>query len=401
MGSADDVEVFRADSAETGDVSREDRAPVSFVERTDEGFLRARATVVARCGVQEYRRADGTYQRELRLPEHVFQAESLGTLDGKPIVLGHPADHYGRRVDAHNVTQLLRGVVSTPREDATHIVADVTLYDGSTIRAAEQGTRELSAGYRTKLVKVPGGVHRQDGCPYDGTHADVYQTRIKYNHVALVSEGRANEGTSDRPVSLRLDSAGNQIQESKKKMATININGKTFEVDDDVAAAYNATPREDHAKDLEAVNVQLKEMRESLAKAEARADAAEEASKKREEEAQSDGKLREDAEKFELQKKAEQVTELKREEIVRLDCAGLRREIVKALVPSIPKEKLENDAYVEARYDQIEEKEDSASLLRSTNNGTEVKQDAKEPSPLVQAFQERAERRNNVSKAKV
>jgi len=41
-------------------------------KRTPQGFLRADA-VIARTGVQLYRRGDGTTQREYRPPETVFE----------------------------------------------------------------------------------------------------------------------------------------------------------------------------------------------------------------------------------------------------------------------------------------------------------------------------------------
>ena len=53
-------------------------------QRTPQGFLRAPAWVT-RVGVFPYRRADGTVQRELRLPEEVFGdlQHAGGDQDGK------------------------------------------------------------------------------------------------------------------------------------------------------------------------------------------------------------------------------------------------------------------------------------------------------------------------------
>lgn len=181
-------------------VRRWDRLDRPRAERTPEGFLRALATPVARTGVLEYRRADGTIQRELRLPEHVFDAQSMASLDGKPVIHLHVP-----RVDAANATQHVRGAVASPRQADDLLVADLTIYDGETIAAAERGDSELSSGYNTVLVPIPGGVFRQDGHAFDGTSADFLQTEIVHNHIALLPRGRANEGRMDRPVRLRLD----------------------------------------------------------------------------------------------------------------------------------------------------------------------------------------------------
>lgn len=48
-------------------------------ERTTEGFLKGRAIITC-CGVFTYKRADGTLQRELRLPEEVFAPATLESL---------------------------------------------------------------------------------------------------------------------------------------------------------------------------------------------------------------------------------------------------------------------------------------------------------------------------------
>jgi hypothetical protein len=389
----------------TEDVQRTDAIRLPPIERTDEGFLIAPGTRIARTGVQEYTTDDGLTQRELRLPEEIFNPASLKTLNGKPVVYGHPNEP----VTVANARALMRGTVSAARKDETDgkfVAADIVIHDGNTIHAADRGdARELSAGYRTMLVPVPGGVHRKDGCPYDGTYADVYQTKIKYNHLALLPAGRANEGTRDRPVRLRLDGAGNQLfaDEERPKMATIKINGKDVEVSQEVADEHakqttRADAAEAKAKPPETDTGKLKELEDRIAKSEARADEAEAKLKKQEEEANSDEKVKADAALFELRKQAETKTKLKGDEIMSLDAAGLRREILKAVAPNVPEEKLKNDEYVEARLDMITEGRNSATSLRDPTrqdggSNEQTKDDGKD-SPLAKAFQERSERNN-------
>ena len=60
-------------------------------ERTTEGFLKGRA-IVTSGGVFTYKRADGSLQRELRLPEEVFALATLESLKLKPVTLNHPTE---------------------------------------------------------------------------------------------------------------------------------------------------------------------------------------------------------------------------------------------------------------------------------------------------------------------
>ena len=63
----------------------------SPAEKTAEGFLVARAPVTS-IGVFSYRNPDGSERRELRLPEEVFNSDSLASLRLKPLTLLHPEE---------------------------------------------------------------------------------------------------------------------------------------------------------------------------------------------------------------------------------------------------------------------------------------------------------------------
>jgi hypothetical protein len=388
---------YRTDGAGGGSVARIDSINLPPIERTDEGFLIAPGTRIARTGVQEYTMADGSTQRELRLPKHVFDEASLKTLTGKPLVFGHPS----QPVDVSNARALMRGMVASARKDAAddkYVAADIVIYDGNTIHAADRGdARELSAGYRVTPVPIPGGVHRKDGCPYDGTRADVYQTNIKYNHVALLPAGRANEGTRDRPVRLRLDGVGNQLpaQQETPKMVTIKIDGKDTEVTQEVADfAAKLQLRVDAVEMAAKPFDELADARYKalIAEERARADAAEKKLADSEAEAAEKVDEKEVAALFELRKRAETETKLDTAELVKLDAAGLRREILKVRDPGVAAEDLRDDAYVRAYLRQSETKQDSANSMRDPQKKTATKDvdktDASE-SVFVKAFAER------------
>src|SRR5271156_2344986 len=92
-------------NTEVSTFTRYDRGAVSKAIITDEGFLKAHA-VVTRAGIFEYINADGSIRRELRHPNDVFQAESLGSMKMKPITNGHPAQ---KLVTSKNIKELAVG----------------------------------------------------------------------------------------------------------------------------------------------------------------------------------------------------------------------------------------------------------------------------------------------------
>jgi hypothetical protein len=370
-------------------VERFDLSPLPKATRTDEGFLRAPATRVARIGLQEYRRKDGTWQRELRLPEHVFEEESLASLDGKPIVHRHPES----KVDASNARSLARGAGSSPRRDGDFLVADLTIYDADTIRAVERGDSEVSLGYTTVLVPIEGGVYRKDGDPFDGTRADFLQTRIRHNHFALLPRGRANEGTTDRPVRLRLDGEGNQLPADEGREDTMDeeiiINGQKFKVPAAVAAHMKAeSKRADEAeKAFAEADDKAKSAEKKAGEQAARADEAEKKLQAAEQAKKDEAETGKQAARFALLKQAEQVTKKDAAELVKLADADLKKAIIQTQRPEL---KLDGKdaAYIDAAFDMLP-KQDSARALRVPAQTTRT--DSNE-SPLAKAYADRAKR---------
>ncbi len=145
--------------------------------KTDEGFL-VDSPIVARIGIQEYRRADGTMRRELRLPEEVFHPDSLSSYRGKPITVDHPASGKVTHKDAHRVT--VGTMLSVGRQDGEASRTDITIHSPDTIG----DRRELSLGYSTHLDETP-GEH-----PVFGRY-DAIQRNIRVNHLSVVKKGRA------------------------------------------------------------------------------------------------------------------------------------------------------------------------------------------------------------------
>lgn len=142
--------------------------------RTAEGFIRD-TPIVGRAGLLRYKNADGTDRIEYRPPEEAFKADSLETLMGKPITIGHKA-----MVDAGNakVVAPIGTVLTGGRQDGNNIKADIVIYNLDT------AARELSCGYCLDLDETPGTTP-------EGEHYDAIQRNIRYNHVAIVPKGRA------------------------------------------------------------------------------------------------------------------------------------------------------------------------------------------------------------------
>ena len=167
--------------------------------KTAEGFIRD-TPVVGRTGILLYRNADGTERREYRPPEEAFKADSLASLMGKPITIGHKAF-----VTAGNAAQVapVGSVLSAGRQDGNNIVADIVIYNLDT------KARELSCGYTLDLDETPGTTP-------EGEHYDAIQRNIVYNHLAICNRGRAGVA--------RLNMDGSQVIDEEnpkedKKMA--------------------------------------------------------------------------------------------------------------------------------------------------------------------------------------
>lgn len=138
--------------------------------------------VVTRAGVFVYRNPDGTERRELRHPDDVFDPASLSTLSMVPVTDGHPS----ALLDSDNARSLSVGYLgeTVERVDGDLVRAPLLLLDAPVIEAVKRGDRrELSCGYDADVVEEVG---EYDGEPY--THR---QKEIRYNHVAVVPQGRA------------------------------------------------------------------------------------------------------------------------------------------------------------------------------------------------------------------
>ncbi len=201
-------------------------------EKTAEGFLIARAPLTS-VGVFLYRNDDGSPRRELRLPEEVFDPDSLASLHMKPLTLLHPK---GGKVTPENIEKLQVGTVGTDiSNDSYRVYGSLSATRSDGVQAVEDGSaRSLSCGYTCDIEWTSG---TWLGMPYD-----CIQRKIRYNHVALVPTTRAGDGNA-----IRMDGAGvpdpksfeQHNQEERMNLKTIRLDGADFQAEPQVIAALD------------------------------------------------------------------------------------------------------------------------------------------------------------------
>ncbi|MCL1999041.1 MAG: DUF2213 domain-containing protein [Turicibacter sp.] len=158
---------------------RTDSIPLDSTYFTAEGYL-IDTPIVTTIGVFDYKNADGSPRRELRLPTHVFNPKSLATYEGKPIIITHDAGW----ITEDNLNQEIVGtMLTTGTVDGDNVRAKIVIHEIDKVK--NSGLRELSLGYKLNLIEESG--------EYMGEPYDAIQTDIQINHLALVGEARAGE----------------------------------------------------------------------------------------------------------------------------------------------------------------------------------------------------------------
>lgn len=222
---------------------------------------------IARTGIQIYTDAAGNTVREYRAPDVVFAPESLATLGGIPVTIGHPG-----AVDASNWRRHAVGHTSDApparRADGTVEWLDsaIVVQDAEAIRRIESGElAEISMGYRVNVVP-------RAGVTPNGEHYDAVQEGpVVFNHLALLPPGRARAGSGAR---LRLD--GNEAPDVlEDEIMKVKIDG--IEYDFGSASHVQALEKQRDAAVARAdkAEADAKAHAENLGKVQAKADAAE------------------------------------------------------------------------------------------------------------------------------
>lgn len=208
---------------------------------TTDGYLVA-SVLCARTGIQDYLgeeldKPDMPIVKVYRPESSVFAKDSLATFVGKPTTNDHPPEP----VTAGNWKQYAVGSIGEEvLRDGEYIRVPITLMDAATIKAVQDGKREISMGYDMELDWTPGTTS-------DGQAYDAVMKNLRMNHLAIVDRGRA--GSRARIGDKSLWGVAPLITDRYPLMTTskIVIDGITIETTDQGAEAISKLQAEKQA----------------------------------------------------------------------------------------------------------------------------------------------------------
>lgn len=223
-------------------VNLTDRLTVRSTRRmTDNGFLSCRG-LVARTGIQEYMGyeigLDPMKVYKIYRPESVvFDQKVLDSLNGIDITNDHPKGD----VNSKSYKALTCGVVTSKgvrsEVDPQYIECDLLVKDAQAIASIEGGKTELSAGYSSE-------VRLEDGVTPEGLHYDGRIDSIRFNHVAIVNKGRAqNAHILDHGVNMKAIDIGGvtvTIADENAEAVILAVNGLNAKFADEKKAKEEA-----------------------------------------------------------------------------------------------------------------------------------------------------------------
>ena len=343
-------------------VIRYDRGSLAKPVKLPNGYMRVEGNI-ARTGLLEYAKADGTKWVEYRPPEEAFRADTLASFALAPLTNDHPATGM---LDAENTKLFQVGTVEAPRRDGDFVTAGILVTDADTIRDMESGKRELSCGYHCDVDPTPGEI--------DGQRYDAVQRNVVGNHVALVREGRAGPQVRVRMDGLRMEivdllksDAGQE--KDQPTMTKIKLDGVDFEMTETAAQAVT--------KALETAAAHVDSSKAETEKQSARADKAEADAKA------LAAELAAAPEKFKADLAARTALEASARKVLGPDSRfdGKSDDEVRRAVVESTGVKLDGKSadYVAAAFDIAVEKADSEpGILGEKPTGTELRADAEE-----------------------
>lgn len=203
-----------------------DKISDNIRKREPEGYLICTNVPIARTGVQEYEPDEiGEQGAEMikvyRPEEEVFSKATMASFEGMPVTNDHPDSEEG--VNADNVQYLGKGHCQNVRrgtgKDRDLLIADLVIWDPTTIQEVLDGKREISCGYNYELSE-------EDG--------KFVQRQIRGNHIAIVDRGRAG-----RRVCIKDSAPNNERRKSKMAKTKHGIFAKML-----AAFARDAEPEE-------------------------------------------------------------------------------------------------------------------------------------------------------------
>lgn len=162
-----------------------DSAALATSRRTADGYLAANVRV-ARTGIQDYLgrevgRPDLGVVKVFRPEGEVFDKDTLGSFAHRPVTNDHPSEAVGAGNWKQHAIGMTGGDIA---RDGEFVRIQMVVMDQTAIDLVEAGKRELSMGYSCTLDWTPGRTSA-------GQAYDAIQRRIRGNHLAVVTAGRA------------------------------------------------------------------------------------------------------------------------------------------------------------------------------------------------------------------
>lgn len=348
----------RIDYFEGSGLGESDTWLIEKFVKTEDGFLSGRA-IVSNIGVFPYLMPDGSIFKELRLPEEVMSDEALTSLALKPVTDEHPKEW----VNSENAKALQKGFLGDRiRNDTLYCSAPIMITDADLVHKIQnEGKRGLSCGY-TCDIEPKAGV-------WCGVQYDRIQRNIRYNHVAVVSKGRAGDAATIR-MDVALPEAGIQINQDTKKikedskmsdaiLKKFTLDGVEYQAEADVIKHCQKIDSENKELKLK-LDTAEKQNTDSISAMQAKLDAALEENKDLKVKVDEAGKLNPETLKKALDEKmvlmgAASIAGV--EYNADMDDLTAKKEIVKKLFPgSTDKIDSADAVYVNARFDVALEK---------------------------------------------
>ena len=163
-----------------------------FLYQDDDGYLWVTARVT-RLGVMPYHttecdvdKTNKEIHQELKPEEEIFKRDTMDSFFGIPITIEHPIE--GEVTPKTHKILSVGTCMSFLERDGPFLRSRLQITDPNTIedimRKNQEGdSMEVSCGYYANIDWTPG--------VWNGIEYDAVQRDIRFNHLALVSEGRA------------------------------------------------------------------------------------------------------------------------------------------------------------------------------------------------------------------
>lgn len=146
---------------------------------TDQGYLVAEGTKLARTGPMEYLgrelgKTDNNVYDVYIDPEDLFNDAAMASYEGMPVTINHPEE---MEVNAQNWSELSVGHIKNirPSDDKKFLLGDVIVNSSKAIDTIQDGLIEVSLGYDADIQEIDGKLKK---------------VNIRGNHLAAVDEGR-------------------------------------------------------------------------------------------------------------------------------------------------------------------------------------------------------------------